>query len=86
LIKLADPFPKQAKDFDLDIIEAFDEIVDVTVDRYRGASTIRVKFQIAAIKGPKLVVLYSCLHVDFRSGSGTPFQGVRRVLSLPRDP
>ena len=49
-----------------------------------GASTIRVKFQVSARKGPKLVALHCFLHVGFRSRFGTVFQGVRRVFTLSR--
>ena len=51
----------------------------------RGASTIRVKFQIAATNVPKLVEVCCFLHVDLRSSFGTPFQGDRRILTLARD-
>jgi len=37
LIKTADSFAKQAKDFDPDVIEAFDEIVHVTLYRHTDA-------------------------------------------------
>ena len=49
-----------------------------------GTSTIRVKFQVATMKGPKLIELCRFLHGDFCSGFGTVFQGVRRFLSLAR--
>jgi len=39
--------------------------------RYRGASTIRIKFQIAVTTVPKLVQAYRFLHVDLRSSFGT---------------
>jgi hypothetical protein len=51
----------------------------------RGASTIRVKFQMAATNLLKLIELARLLHVDFRSSFGTPFQGVRRFSILSRD-
>jgi hypothetical protein len=37
VIKIADSFAKQAKDFDPDVIEAFDEIVHVTLSRHTDA-------------------------------------------------
>jgi hypothetical protein len=50
-----------------------------------GLSAIRVKFQVAAANVLKLVELARLSHVDFRSGIGTVFQGVRRVFTLSRD-
>src|SRR5262249_2505189 len=50
-----------------------------------GASTIRVKFQIAALTVPKLVEVYRFLHLDLRSSFGMPFQVNRRILTLARD-
>jgi hypothetical protein len=50
-----------------------------------GASTIRVKFQIAATNVLKLVELSRLSHVDFRSGFGTVLQDVRRVFTLSED-
>ncbi len=35
--KIADSFAKQAKDFDPDVIEAFDEIVHMTLHRHTDA-------------------------------------------------
>jgi hypothetical protein len=49
------------------------------------ASTIRVKFPIATTNALKLIELARLLHVDFRSGFGTVFQGVHRVFTLPGD-
>jgi hypothetical protein len=49
-----------------------------------GASTIRVKFQIAPMNVPKLVEVYRFLHVDLRSSFGMPFQANRRILPLHR--
>jgi hypothetical protein len=37
VIKIADSFANHAKDFDLDVIEAFDEIVHVTLSRHTDA-------------------------------------------------
>ena len=37
MIKIADSFANHAKDFDLDVIEAFDEIVHVTLSRHTDA-------------------------------------------------
>ena len=51
---------------------------------YRGASTIRVKFQTAATNVPKLIEVYRVLPGDFCSGFGTVFQGVHRVLTRSR--
>jgi hypothetical protein len=34
LIKTADAFPKQAQDFDLALIQAFDEVIDLTLHRH----------------------------------------------------
>ncbi len=51
----------------------------------RGLSTIRVKFQVAATNVLKLVELARLSQVDFRSGFGTVFQGVRRVFTLSGD-
>src|SRR5262249_24599668 len=50
-----------------------------------GASTIRVKFQIAATNVLKLIKLAHLSHVDFHSGFATVFQGVHRVFTLPGD-
>jgi hypothetical protein len=47
-----------------------------TIRPYRGASTIRVKFQVAPLNVLKLVKLSDYSHVDFRSGFSTVFQGV----------
>ena len=52
---------------------------------YGGASTIRVKLQIAMPKVPKLVELCRFRPVDFRSSFGTVLQGVRGILILSRD-
>jgi hypothetical protein len=46
---------------------------------------IRVKSQIDATKIPQLIELCRVLHVDFRSGFGPLFQGVRRILPLSKD-
>jgi hypothetical protein len=51
----------------------------------RGASTIRVKFQIAPPNVLKLVELSHLSHADFRSGFGTVFQCVLWVFTLSRD-
>jgi hypothetical protein len=37
LIKLTDPFTKQAKDFDLHLIEAFNQVVDLILYRHADA-------------------------------------------------
>ena len=34
MIKTADSFPKQAQDFDLALIQAFDEVIDLTLHRH----------------------------------------------------
>jgi hypothetical protein len=50
-----------------------------------GASTIRIKFQIAPPNVLKLVELSCLSHVDFYNGFGTVFQGVLWVFALRRD-
>ena len=54
------------------------------LNRARGLSTIRVKFQVAATNVLKLVELARLSHVDFRSDFGTVLQDVRRVLPSPK--
>src|SRR5262245_53135457 len=59
--------------------------IDGRLCEIRGASTIRVKFQMAATNVLKLIELARLLHVDFRSSFGTVFQGVHRVFILSGD-
>jgi hypothetical protein len=47
-----------------------------------GSSTIRVKFQVAAMNVRKRVKPACVSHSDFCSGFGTVFQGVHRVFTL----
>ena len=37
MIKPTDPFPKQAKDVDLNVVQAFDEVVNLTLDQHTDA-------------------------------------------------